>query len=92
MPIQLKMDKYQEEQKLVRLTVTQNQNLAKLTKEMDIKSMEADKDKFENNPDKSKGDRYKQWIKSLKSDLYIQQTIKVVNDMIESSSDNTANK
>ena len=44
MPIQLKMDKYQEEQKLVRLTVTQNQNLAKLTKEMDIKSMEADKD------------------------------------------------
>ena len=85
LPISLNLIKYKEEQKLVRLTVTQNQSLTKLTKEMNIKSMEVDKDKFENNPDKSKGDRYIAWIKSLKSDLYIQQTMDVINEMIGAS-------
>ena len=54
--------------------------------------MEVDKDKFENNPDKSKGDRYIAWIKSLKSDLYIQQTVDVINDMIGASGVDSAKK
>ena len=58
---------------------------------MDIHSMEADKDKFENNPDKSKGDRYKAWLKSLKTDLYIQQSVKVIEDMINSAKETTSN-
>ena len=91
-PISLNLEKYKAEQKLVRLTVTQNQNLSKLKKELDIKSMEADKDKFVNNPDKSKGDRYIAWLKSLKTDIYIQQTVKVVEDMIDTASPDTANK
>jgi len=90
-PINLNLAKYKAEQKLVRLTVTQNQSLAKLKKEMDIRSMEADKDKFENNPDKSKGDRYKAWLKSLKTDLYIQQSVKVVEDMINAAKTTTSN-
>ena len=91
-PISLNLEKYKAEQKLVRLTVSQSQNLAKLKKEMDIKSMEADKDKFVNNPDKSKGDRYIAWLKSLKTDIYIQQTVKVVENMINTASVDTANK
>jgi len=92
LPINLNIEKYKAEQKLVRLTVTQNQTLTKLTKEMNIKSMEADKDKFENNPDKSKGDRYIAWLKSLKTDIYIKQTVDVINDMITSSNSNSDNK
>ena len=92
LPINLNLEKYKAEQKLVRLTVTQNQTLTKLTKDMNIKSMEADKDKFENNPDKAKGERYIAWLKSLKSDIYIKQTVDVINDMIATSNNNTDNK
>ena len=46
---------------------------------MDV--LKPDYDKFYNNPDKQKGERYKAWMKSLKSDLYINETVKIVSDM-----------
>jgi len=56
--------------------------LLKLNKEIDMEVMKYDKDKFFNNPDKSKGDRYQAWFKSIKSDLYIDQTAKILSDMV----------
>ena len=44
--------------------------------------MEADKDKFYNNPDKQKGDRYQAWLKSLRSDMYINESVSIVSDLV----------
>ena len=80
-PVNLQLDKYKEQQKKLRNTVNQNNTLSKLTKEMEMEVLKPDYDKFYNNPDKQKGERYKAWMKSLKSDLYINETVKIVSDM-----------
>jgi carboxyl-terminal processing protease len=46
-----------------------------------------DRDKFYNNPDKAKGERYQQWLKNAQSDIYISETVNVVKDII--SEENT---
>jgi len=81
-PVQLQIDKYKEQQKLLRSTVNQINSLTKLNQEMEMDVLKPDYDKFYNNPDKMKGERYKAWLKSLKSDMYIDETVKIVTDMI----------
>lgn len=80
-PVNLELKKYKEQQEKLKNTVNQNTTLAKLTKEMDMDVLKPDYDKFYNNPDKQKGERYKAWLKGLKSDLYIDETVKIVSDM-----------
>ncbi len=80
-PVSLQLDKYKEQQSKLKKTVNQNNDLAKLTKEMDVDVLKPDYDKYYNNPDKQKGERYKAWIKNIKTDLYIDETVKMVTDM-----------
>lgn len=80
-PVNLKLDKYKEQQEKLKNTVNQNNNLAKLSSEMDMAVLKPDYNKFYNNPDKQKGERYQAWLKTLKSDLYISETVKIVSDM-----------
>ncbi len=80
-PVNLELKKYKEQQEKLKNTVNQNTTLAKLSKEMDMDVLKPDYDKFYNNPDKQKGERYKAWLKGLKSDLYIDETVKIVSDM-----------
>ncbi len=77
----LNLIKYREEQKKLRAIGKQNEAAIKLAKQMDVAVPAADKDKFFNNPDKAKGDRYQQWLKNLRSDIYIDETARVVGDM-----------
>lgn len=81
-PIDLNIEKYKQKQKLLRSTITQVSNLSKTESEMAIEVSPLDKEKFYNNPDKGKGDYYQRWIKSLQNNLYINQTVKIVKDMI----------
>jgi carboxyl-terminal processing protease len=85
-PKSLKLDVYKAEQKLVKNTVTQTNNVLKLKEELDIKVMKEDEDKFFNNPDKPKGERYQAWLKQIKADLYIKETSKILNEIIASNS------
>jgi carboxyl-terminal processing protease len=48
---------------------------------MEVKAMDADKDKFYNNPDTQKGERYQAWLKSLRSDMYINESVTLVQDL-----------
>ena len=80
-PVNLQLDKYKEQQTKLKNTVNQNNSLSKLTKEMDMEVLKPDYDKFYKNPDKQKGERYKAWMKGLQSDLYINETVKIVSDM-----------
>jgi carboxyl-terminal processing protease len=88
----LSLSKYRERQKLIKNVVKENDTLSKLNNELDVASLEADKKKFFNNDDKAKAERYQQWLKSLKSDIYIDEASKVLSDMIHSQKGMAFNK
>ncbi len=83
-PKSLKLDKYKAQQKQLRATSAQTTAVMKLTKEMDVSVLKPDYDKFYNNPYKVKQDGYQAWLKNIKSDIYINQTVKIVTDIITS--------
>ena len=68
-------------QKQITSTVSQNNNLLKLKSDLNVQAMEADNDKFYNNPDKNKGIRYQEWLKLLKQDLQIDAGIKIIQEL-----------
>ncbi|HVX51480.1 MAG TPA: carboxy terminal-processing peptidase [Chitinophagaceae bacterium] len=86
----LNIDKYKQEQALLKDKVRQTDSLTRLTAPLDMQPVEVDKDKFFNNPDKAKGDRYQAWLKSVRSDVYISETLDIVNDIINRAANVTA--
>lgn len=88
-PVDLNIEKYKKQQKLLQSTNTQIGKLSKLEKEMDVEVTTLDKPKFYNNPDKGKGERYQRWLKDLKTDLYINQSVKIVGEMLANNTSNT---
>ena len=84
----LDIKKYKAEQEQIRSIVKQNENLLKLVKPLEVNPLAVDKNKFFNNPDKAKGERYQAWIKNLKTDLYVNETTNIIEDIANS---NTAN-
>ena len=77
----LNFDKYQKEQKAIRTTVRQIEALKKLDNDMDVNSLPQDATRF--TYDKGKQDRFDQWIKNLRKDIYIDQAAKVTADMVQ---------
>ncbi len=80
-PINLQIDQFKQMQKQITNTVNQNNNLLKLKTELSVQTLEADKDKFYNNPDKNKGIRYQEWLKLLKQDLQIDASVKIIQEL-----------
>ena len=76
----LKLDKYRAEQTLIRSTVKQLETLLKLNGQLDVSALPNEINRWEN--DKNKQDRFDQWIKDRQKDIYLNQAVKVVNDMI----------
>lgn len=78
----LQLEKYRKEQKALRTTYAQNETLTKLKedKEMTVTALANEENKFA--ADQSKQDRFNQWLKNLRKDIYLDQTVKVVNDVI----------
>lgn len=82
MPVNLNLQKYKEVQKQIKATVSQNNSLLKIKDEMKVETIKVDYDKFYNNPDKVKGERYQAWLKSIKTDMYIDETVKMISTLI----------
>lgn len=80
-PASLNLDKYKSLQKRIRSTVSQNNTLLRLKEEMNIVPAVSDQDKFFNNPDKNKGERYQAWLRALKTDMHIGETVKVLTGL-----------
>jgi carboxyl-terminal processing protease len=78
----LNLSNYQALQTKIKKVVEQNSALLKVAKPLVVKPVAVDNNKFFNNPDKSKGERYKAWLTALASDMPISETIKVMNKMI----------
>lgn len=76
----LNLEKYREEQKAIRNTQKQLESLLKLKGEVDVSALPKEVNRWES--DKNKQERFHQWIKSLRKDIYLDQAVKVVNDMI----------
>jgi carboxyl-terminal processing protease len=77
-PLNLKA--YQDEQKMVRTMMKQIDSVGKLQVPMTISTMSQDTVKYAD--DKDKAERYKQWVDSRKTDIYLKETINVMDDMI----------
>lgn len=82
----LNLADYQAQQVKIKKVVEQNNTLLKPAKNLNINPVAVDNDKFYNNPDKNKGERYKAWLNALKSDMPICETVKVMNKMIAAKS------
>ncbi len=78
----LNIDSFKKEQNQIRNTIKQDDSLAKLKQPIDMQPLAVDKDKFFNNADKAKGDRYQQWLKNVQSDIYINETVNIVKDVM----------
>ena len=76
----LNIDKYKEEKKKITATNKQLESLNKLPKELAVNALAADTGKFAN--DKDKDARFKSWLKNLRNDLYLDETVNVMNDMV----------
>ncbi len=82
----LNLAKYKEDQKLLKAKWTELDKLYKLTKEMNVKNTEADMAVL--NEAKDKLEKNNQWLKRISGDIYIDETVKVMYNMIGQS--NTA--
>jgi carboxyl-terminal processing protease len=76
----LNYKKYQEEQKEIRNKVKQIDSLNKTTNEINVEPLDEDVKKLQY--DEGKSERFKQWIKNLRSDIYLDESVKVIDDMI----------
>lgn len=77
----LNLKKFQEERSKIKATVKQIESLNKLSQELDVQALAEDLKKFEYDPGKS--DRFKQWIKDLRTkDIYLNEAVNIVNDMV----------
>lgn len=79
--ITLSLKKYQEEQKQLKEMGKQMDSLSKSAKELNVEALPEDLKKLEY--DAGKSERFKQWIKLLRSnDIYLGEAVNVINDMI----------
>jgi carboxyl-terminal processing protease len=76
----LNIDKYRDEKKKISATYKQLETLNKLPKELTVSALDEDANKYAN--DKDKDDRFKLWLKNLRNDLYLDETVNVMNDMV----------
>jgi carboxyl-terminal processing protease len=78
----LQIDKYRKEQKAIRSTFAQNELLIKLKeeKELNVSALPNEENRWAN--DQNKQERFNAWLKGLRRDIYLDQAVKVVNDVI----------
>ncbi|MBO9684765.1 MAG: carboxy terminal-processing peptidase, partial [Flavisolibacter sp.] len=77
----LEINQFKKEQKITRDAVKKIESLIKLDKNMQVSFLPQDQDRYIS-ADKDKTDRYKQWLNNVGKDLYVDQAVKVINDMV----------
>jgi carboxyl-terminal processing protease len=80
----LSLDKYRDDQKQVKTTNKQLEALSKLSKEMVVQALPQDAHRYDD--DKDKADRFQQWLKNLRTDIWLGESVNVVDDMVSQKS------
>ena len=76
----LNLKKHQQEQQMIRQKVQAIEKVSKLNDPLNVNALEEDIKRL--SYDEGKSDRYKQWISSLSSDIYLGEAVNIINDMI----------
>jgi carboxyl-terminal processing protease len=78
----LNLQKYRDEEKQIRSTVKQIETLSKLPvgNELAVQALPEDAHKYDG--DQLKADRFQTWLKEKKTDLWLGETVNVLDDMI----------
>jgi carboxyl-terminal processing protease len=77
----LEINQFKKEQKISRDAVKKIESLIKLDKAMQVSFLPQDQSRYIS-ADKDKTERYKQWLSNVSKDLYVDQAVKVINDMV----------
>lgn len=77
----LEINQFRKEQKITREAVKQIEKLVKMDKTMEISYLQQDIDRYVS-ADKDKTERYKQWLSNVSKDVYVDQAVKVVHDIV----------
>jgi len=77
-PVALELNKYRLYKKEIQNVIQQNESILKLKTPMTVTSLKADYDKFYNNPDKTKQDRYQAWLKMVAKDNQVSESSKLL--------------
>lgn len=91
----LNLKKYQEEQRKIKSTVKDIEKVSKLDKDKQLSVEALPEDLKKYSADSSKLERFKQWVGNLKTDIYLGETVNVIDDMIVQTNlvyNNTSNK
>ncbi len=76
----LNLKKYQEEQKQIKAISKDMETLLKAQSETPIELLASDKSKYAD--DESRKERQNSWLKNLKSDIYLNETVTIMNNLI----------
>ncbi len=82
-PYSLNLKQYKEEQKQFKVKLKELDDLYKINKELSVKNIAADT--VDINAAKEKIEKNTQWLKRVSKDIYIDETVKVMNNMITQS-------
>ena len=85
-PVALELNKYIQYKKEIQGVIQQNENILKLKHPMTVTALKADYDKFYNNPDKTKQDRYQAWLKMVAKDIQVNESSKLLNEFTRPNS------
>jgi len=78
--VALEINKYRQYKKDIQNVIQQNENILKLKTPMTVTALKADYEKFYNNPDKTKQDRYQAWLKMVAKDIQINESSKLLTN------------
>jgi carboxyl-terminal processing protease len=77
----LQIDQFRKEQKITRDAVKEIEKLVKMDKNMQVSFLKQDEQRYVS-ADKDKTERYKQWLNNVSKDVYVDQAVKVINDIV----------
>jgi carboxyl-terminal processing protease len=77
----LQIDQFRKEQKITRDAVKEIEKLVKMDKNMQVSFLKQDEQRYVS-VDKDKTERYKQWLNNVSKDVYVDQAVKVINDIV----------
>lgn len=77
----LEIGQYRKEQNLNREAVKRIEKLIKLDQNLQVSYLKQDQDRYVS-ADKDKTERYKQWLGNISRDRYVNEAVKVIDDMV----------
>jgi carboxyl-terminal processing protease len=82
--VSLNLGRYKAQQLKVRQTIEQNNKLQALDQPLKMAYMKADEERIAA-MDTIKANRYKEWLKRLQKDVYLSESVSVLNAQIAAS-------